>query len=65
MSEGIELESHGGDIPAVEVSALTGKGLDDLVETLALVAELKDLRGHREGQMQGAILESRVVKGIG
>ncbi|KAH7103922.1 initiation factor 2 [Auriculariales sp. MPI-PUGE-AT-0066] len=65
MAEGIELESHGGDIPAVEVSGLSGKGLDDLVETIAAVSELMDLRADRQSLLQGAILESRVVKGVG
>ncbi|KZV93336.1 initiation factor 2 [Exidia glandulosa HHB12029] len=65
MAEGIELESHGGDIPAVEVSGLTGKGLDELVETLSVVSEMMELRAERQGPVHASIIESKVLKGAG
>ncbi|KAF6765070.1 translation initiation factor IF-2 [Ephemerocybe angulata] len=65
MAEGIQLESYGGDIPAVHVSGLTGQGLSDLVETLSAMAEMQDLRAEQEGFAFGEILESRVQKGLG
>ncbi|KAH7929795.1 P-loop containing nucleoside triphosphate hydrolase protein [Leucogyrophana mollusca] len=65
LAEGIQLEAFGGDVPSVEVSGLTGLGLDTLVETLSAMAEIQDLRGERDGQVHGYVLESRVQKGLG
>lgn len=63
--EGIELETMGGDVPSVEVSGLTGQGLDKLVETISTLAEIQDLRADRDGTVQGYVLESKVLKGLG
>lgn len=65
LSEGIQLEAFGGDVPSVEVSGLTGFGLGDLMETLSAMAEMQDLRAERDGPMHGYILESKVDKGMG
>ncbi|EGO21577.1 hypothetical protein SERLADRAFT_474105 [Serpula lacrymans var. lacrymans S7.9] len=65
LAEGLQLEAFGGDVPCVEVSALTGQGLDDLVEILSTIAEVQDLRAERDGQGYGCVLESRVQKGLG
>ena len=64
-SEGVELETMGGDVPSAEVSGLTGHGLDNLLETLSLVADLQDIRAESDGPAHGYILESNVVKGLG
>ena len=55
----------GGDVPSVEVSGLTGKGLDELVETISTLAEMQDIRAETEGLAQGCILESKIQKGLG
>ena len=55
----------GGEIPSVEVSGLTGRGLDELVETISLLAELQDIRAETDGPAHGYVLESKVVKGLG
>ncbi|KAH0584027.1 hypothetical protein H2248_009602 [Termitomyces sp. 'cryptogamus'] len=65
LAEDMQLEAFGGDIPSVEVSALTGLGLPTLVETLSAIAEMQDLRAEREGIVQGYVLESKVHKGLG
>ncbi|EAU88331.2 translation initiation factor IF-2 [Coprinopsis cinerea okayama7 len=65
MAEGIQLESYGGDIPAVHVSGLTGQGLPDLIETLSALAEMQDLRAEDSGLAYGEILESKVQQGLG
>ncbi|KAF9239584.1 hypothetical protein BU15DRAFT_87902 [Melanogaster broomeanus] len=65
LSAGIALEEHGGDVPCVEVSGLTGKGLPDLVETLALMADVMDLRAEQDCPVVGYVLESRIHKGLG
>jgi translation initiation factor IF-2 len=65
MAEGIQVEDFGGDIPAVNVSGLTGEGLPELLETLSLVAEMQDLRAEHAGSVYGHVLESNVQKGLG
>lgn len=61
----MQLEEFGGDVPCVEVSGLTGFGLDKLVDTLSTLAEVKELRARRTGRAEGRVLESRVDKGRG
>jgi translation initiation factor IF-2 len=58
-------EAYGGDTIVVKISAKTGAGVDDLLENLALVAELEDLRADPNGELQGVIIESRVDKQAG
>ncbi|KAF8321274.1 initiation factor 2 [Clavulina sp. PMI_390] len=65
LAEGVELEEFGGEIPCVEVSGMTGLGLDKLVDTLSTLAEIKELRARATGRAEGRILESRVDKGRG
>ncbi|KAI9466239.1 hypothetical protein BJY52DRAFT_1240593 [Lactarius psammicola] len=65
LAEGIQLEAMGGDVPSVEISGLTGKGLDQLVETITAVAEMQDLRADSKGQSYGRIIESKLQKGLG
>ena len=64
-SEGIHLEDDGGDVPSVQVSGLQKIGLDDLVEMLSTVAELRDLRARQEGKAEGYVLESNKDRGRG
>jgi translation initiation factor IF-2 len=49
----------------VEVSGLTGKGLDDLVETISATAEIMEIRGESEGKAHGFVIESKLQKGLG
>ncbi|KAJ3296572.1 hypothetical protein HK104_001488 [Borealophlyctis nickersoniae] len=65
LQNGIILEEFGGDIPAVEVSGLTGKGLDDLEENILAVAEVLDMRGDPEGLVEGVVIEAKLAKGRG
>lgn len=65
MANGIFLEEDGGEIPSVRVSGLKKTGLDDLVETLHTVAEVREIRARQTGKAEGYVLESRVDKGQG
>lgn len=65
LAEGVQLEEFGGDVPAVEVSGLTGAGLDTLTETLSTLAEMAELRAEVDIRAHGRVLESRVDKGRG
>ena len=62
---GVITEDLGGDVPAVEVSALKGTGIDDLLETLSLVAEIEELKSNFNTQASGYIVESRMEVGRG
>ena len=55
-------EDWGGDIQMVPISALTGDGVDDLLERIALEAEILELEAHYEGAAQGVVIESELDK---
>lgn len=52
------VESMGGNTPAVEVSAKTGKGIDGLLELIILMAEMENLQGNREKPGEGVVIEA-------
>ena len=58
-------EDMGGDVQFVEVSALTGTGLDDLLESVLLQAELLDLKANPYRAAEGIVIESKLEKGRG
>jgi translation initiation factor IF-2 len=61
----IQVEDMGGDILAVDVSAIKGTGLDKLEEAIALQAELLDLRANPNRSAEGVVVESKLDKGRG
>jgi translation initiation factor IF-2 len=65
LGEGLELEIFGGEIPCVEVSGVTGQGLDDLVETISATAEIMEIRAEQGERVHGHIIESKIQKGLG
>ncbi|HEY9556702.1 MAG TPA: translation initiation factor IF-2, partial [Acidimicrobiales bacterium] len=58
-------QDWGGDVEMIPVSALTGEGVDDLLETLLLVADVEDLKANPEGRAAGVVLESHLDIGRG
>lgn len=58
-------EEWGGDTPVVKVSALTGQGIDELLEVIHLQAEVMELEVATDGAAQGVVIESRLEKGRG
>jgi translation initiation factor IF-2 len=58
-------ESWGGDTITVEVSALQGTGIEDLLDNLLVVAEVEDLAATAEGRARGVVLESNLDVGRG
>ena len=58
-------EDWGGDVICVPVSALTGEGIDDLLENITLVAEVKELKANADRRAKGAVIEARLDKGQG
>src|SRR6516165_9017161 len=55
----------GGDTPFVETSAATGKGIDELLEAISLVAELKELKANPHKPGRGTCLEAMLSEGEG
>ncbi|EIJ34036.1 translation initiation factor IF-2 [Thiothrix nivea] len=62
---GVLTEEWGGDVPVARVSAKTGQGIDELLETLLLVAEVQELRAPVEAPAQGNVIEASIEKGRG
>jgi translation initiation factor IF-2 len=62
---GLMPEEWGGDTVFVEVSAKTAKNIDKLVEMIALVGEMRELKANPEAPASGVVLESRIDKGRG
>ncbi|HAS80467.1 MAG: Translation initiation factor IF-2 protein [Candidatus Nomurabacteria bacterium GW2011_GWE1_32_28] len=56
----IYLENYGGKIPFVEISAKTGKGIDDLLSLINILAEMENFVGDREENASGFILEANL-----
>jgi len=61
----VVVEAMGGDVQDVEVSALTGKGLDNLLEAIALQAEILELTANPARAAQGAVIEAKLDVGRG
>ncbi len=59
------VEDLGGDVPAVEVSALEGSGIDDLLEIVGLVAEVEELSADPKAPAVGTVIESQLEIGRG
>lgn len=55
---GILVEGYGGTIPWTPISAKLGTGVDDLLETILLVAEMEDFTTDTEGPVEGILIES-------
>ena len=62
---GLVPEAWGGDTITVQVSALAGTGIDELLEQITLVAELEELRASPEGRARGTVLEANLEAGRG
>src|SRR5207244_9856777 len=58
-------EEWGGDTMLVPVSAKTGEGIDNLLDSLLVQAEVLELKAPQEGPGQGIVIESRLDKGRG
>jgi translation initiation factor IF-2 len=65
LQHSVQTEAYGGDVPAVLVSAKTKQGLDELLETILLVADLKELKAVFDCPAAGSIIEGRLDRGRG
>ena len=65
VNNGLTPEEWGGDTIIVPVSAKTGEGIDKLLETINLVAEVKELTANPDAAARGTIIEAKLDKGKG
>lgn len=58
LSHDVSVESMGGTIPSIEVSAKTKKGIDELLEMILLIAEMEDFKADISVPAEGVVVES-------
>lgn len=63
--QSVLIEEWGGDVAFVPVSAKTGEGVDNLLETILLTADVKELKANPNRMAKGAIIEAKLDKGKG
>jgi translation initiation factor IF-2 len=61
----IVVEDLGGDVPAIEISALKGTNIDDLLEMISLVAEVEELKANPKAPAVGTVIEAQLEVGRG
>ena len=62
---GLTPEEWGGDIVANKISAATGQGIDELLDSILLVAEMNEYKANKNRYATGAVIESRQDKQVG
>ncbi len=65
VAEGVIPEEYGGDTQFVPVSAKTGQGLDELLDSILLQAEVLELKAPKQAPARGIVIESRLDRGRG
>ncbi|MDR0738867.1 MAG: translation initiation factor IF-2 [Oscillospiraceae bacterium] len=65
MQQELVLEEWGGSVPCIEISAKTNKNIDVLLETILLMAQIKDLKASPNRKAKGTVLEVRLDKNRG
>ena len=64
-NNGIQPEEWGGDVMFVNISAKTGKGIDDLLERILLISEIEQLKANPNRYATGTVIESKIDKSSG
>jgi translation initiation factor IF-2 len=62
---GVVIEEYGGDTPLVLVSAKTREGIDDLIDTIQIVADVQELKANPKRSAVGTVVEAELDKGRG
>jgi translation initiation factor IF-2 len=62
---GVVIEEYGGETPLVPVSAKTGQGIQDLLDTILIVADVQELKANPKRQAVGTVVEAELDKGRG
>ena len=58
--EGIMVESYGGDVPCVQVSAKEKRGMEELLEMVTLLSEMEDIKADYNKKAEGVVIETHV-----
>jgi translation initiation factor IF-2 len=56
--EGVYFEKRGGDVSYIPVSSKTGEGVKELLDLIGLVAEINEIKGNSEGELEGYVIET-------
>ncbi|MGM9876302.1 MAG: translation initiation factor IF-2 [Bacilli bacterium] len=64
-ANGIQPEQWGGDTMFVNISAVTGEGIDDLLDRILLLSEMSELKANPNRYAIGTVIESRIDKNSG
>ena len=65
QQEGLTPDDWGGEVSCVPVSAVTGKGMDDLLEMILLQADMMELKAAPRQKAAGRVIEARMEQGMG
>jgi translation initiation factor IF-2 len=63
--KGVVIEEYGGEVPIVPVSARTGDGIDELLTTIALMADIAELKSNPHRTAGGLVVEAKLDKARG
>lgn len=58
-------EEWGGDVPCIPVSAINNEGIEELLEMVLLIADVKELKANPERAAKGTVIEAKLDKGRG
>lgn len=64
-ARGLTPEEWGGDVIYQKISALTGEGVDDLLDSIQLVSEMSELKANPNRYALGTVIESKLDKNVG
>jgi len=62
---GVLIEEWGGSVPVAKISALTGEGVNELLDLILLQSEVLDLKANPQGSTLGTVIESHMSRTIG
>ncbi|MSR35341.1 MAG: translation initiation factor IF-2 [Gemmatimonadetes bacterium] len=65
LQHDVQVEEFGGQVMSAEISAKTGKGIDDLMEKILLQAEMLELKANPDREAQGTVIEAELDVGKG
>ncbi len=61
----VMLETYGGDVPFIKISAKKGEGIKELLDLISLMADIAGLKGEATGKLEAVVIESRLDKNRG
>ncbi len=61
----VQLETYGGDVPFVKISAKKGEGIKELLDLIKLLADMTGIKGSADEALEGVVIESRLDKNRG